>query len=229
MSELSRVLEPEVMDSDEEAHDYDAMDHSDVNERFVAEFLEFHGPCRGGLIIDVGTGPARIPILLCQRDPKARLLGIDLASSMLTLAARNVQGSGLADRIRLAKIDAKALPWPDGVFEAVLSNTIIHHIPQPSGVFEQLARVVAPGGSLFVRDLARPATRHDLDALVEAHAGHEAPAARVLFAASLHAALTIEEVRAIVRELGLPAESVASTSDRHWTWTWRRPLGVSQG
>ena len=36
---LPRVLEPEVMDSPEEARDYDAMDHAEVNRRFVADFL----------------------------------------------------------------------------------------------------------------------------------------------------------------------------------------------
>ena len=34
---LPRVLEPEVMDTAEEARDYDTMDHSEVNRRFVAE------------------------------------------------------------------------------------------------------------------------------------------------------------------------------------------------
>lgn len=227
MSDLSRVLEPEAMDTTEEARDYDAMDHSEVNERFVGDFLAFHGPCRDGAILDVGTGPARIPIALCRRDPKARVLGIDLAPSMLRLAARNVHEANLAERIRLARVDAKALPWPGGAFEAVISNTIIHHIPEPERALEQLARCVAPGGSLFVRDLARPGSRHDLEQLVETYAGREAPASQALFAASLHAALTLEEVRAIVRNLDLPTDAVALTSDRHWTWAWRRPAGES--
>ena len=42
---LTRILEPEVMDSAEEARDYDAMDHGTVNRVFVADFLGF---ARGG-------------------------------------------------------------------------------------------------------------------------------------------------------------------------------------
>src|SRR4051794_41196439 len=106
---LSRVLEPEAMDTPEEASDYDGMDHAGVNARFVADFLRAHGPCRGGEVVDVGTGPARIPIALCRADPKARVLGVDLAGPMLERAARNVEAEGLADRIRLAEGDAKAL------------------------------------------------------------------------------------------------------------------------
>ena len=45
---LPRVLEPEVMDKPEEAREYDAMDHSAVNLRFVADFLAAHGPGRNG-------------------------------------------------------------------------------------------------------------------------------------------------------------------------------------
>jgi hypothetical protein len=86
-----------------------------------------------------------------------------------------------------------------------------------------MARLVAPGGTLFVRDLARPDGPEAVTALVTTYAGKESPSARALFEASLHAALTVAEVQEIVRSLGLPTEGVALTSDRHWTWSWRRP------
>ncbi|MGE5755574.1 MAG: class I SAM-dependent methyltransferase [Planctomycetaceae bacterium] len=220
---LPRVLEPEAMDTPEEARDYDAMDHSEVNVRFVAEFLAAHGPCRGGKILDVGTGPARIPIALCRADPSARVLGVDLARAMLDRARLNVAAAGLARRIRCARADAKMLPSPSGAFEAVVSNSIVHHIPDPRPVLAEMARVVAPGGTLFVRDLARPDRLEAVAALVTTYAGKESPAARALFEASLHAALTVAEVQGIIRDLGLPTAGVAMTSDRHWTWSWRRP------
>lgn len=221
---LSRVLEPEAMDTPEEARGYDAMDHSTVNARFAADFLAAHGPCRGGEILDVGTGTARIPIVICQQDPKARVLGLDLAHEMLRVAGQNVEAAGLLGRIRLEQGDIKALPWPDGGFEAVLSNTIVHHIPEPAGPLAVMARLVEPGGTLLVRDLTRPDTQADLDALVQLYAGAEAPAARQLFADSLRAALTLAEIRAMVRELGHDPDEVQMTSDRHWTWLWRRSL-----
>jgi ubiquinone/menaquinone biosynthesis C-methylase UbiE len=219
---LSRVLEPEAMDTPEEASDYDAMDFSEVNARFVADFLEAHGPCRGGRVLDVGAGPARIAIALCRSDPAARVRAADLAEAMLERARRNVADAGLSGRVDCVRADAKALPWPGGRFEAVISNTIVHHIPDPSPALAEMGRMVAPGGTLFVRDLARPATDSEVEALVAQYAGGEPPASRALFDASLRAALTVPEVRAIVRGLGLPEEGVAMTSDRHWTWTWTR-------
>jgi len=220
---IPRVLEPETMDSAREAAAYDAMDHDAVNARFVADFLAAHGPCRGGEILDVGTGTARIPIALALADAGAIVVGIDLAGAMIDRARVNVAGAGLADRVRVERRDAKGLPFADGAFEAVVSNSIVHHIPEPATAMAEMARLVAPGGTLFVRDLARPATADKAARLVAAHAGSESPEARTLFEASLHAALTAGEAREIVGPLGLPAGSVTMTSDRHWTWTWRRP------
>ena len=217
---IPRVLEPEAMDTPEEARDYDAMDHRAVNARFVADFLAAHGPCRGGEILDVGTGTAQIPIALCRADPRARVVGLDLADAMLALALRNVEAAGLADRIRLVRGDGKGLGLPSGSFEAVLSNTIVHHIAHPAPALAEMARLVAPGGTLLVRDLARPEGVDDVARLVATYAADESPHARALFEASLHAALTLEEVRELVRALGRPAEGVQMTSDRHWTWTW---------
>jgi ubiquinone/menaquinone biosynthesis C-methylase UbiE len=219
---LPRVLEPEAMDTPEEARDYDAMDHAAVNARFVADFRAAHGPCRGGEILDVGTGPARIAIALCQADPAAHVCALDMAEAMLALARRNVAGAGLDDRIACVPGDAKALDWPDGSFEAVISNTIVHHIPDPAPALREMARLVAPLGTLFVRDLARPASNQEIAAMVSTYAGTESPAAQALFEASLRAALTVDEVRTIARSLGRDSAGITLTSDRHWTWIWQR-------
>jgi 2-polyprenyl-3-methyl-5-hydroxy-6-metoxy-1,4-benzoquinol methylase len=220
---LPRVPEPEVMDTAEEARDYDAMDHAEVNARFVADFLAVHGPCRGGLILDMGTGTARIPIELCRRDPLALVLGVDLADQMLRLAERNVQAAGLADRIRLARADAKDASRAEPRCEAVVSNSIVHHIPEPAHVFRSMIARVAPGGSAFIRDLARPASVAELELLVDTYAGCEPEHGRAMFEASLRAALTTDEVREILHGLGIAEPDVRMTSDRHWTWTWKAP------
>ena len=219
----ARVLEPEVMDRPEEARDYDAMDFAAVNGRFVADFIAAHGSGRGGEVLDVGTGPARIAITLCRADRGFRVLGIDLAGPMLDLARRNVGDAELTDRIRFARGDAKNLPFPDGRFESVISNTIVHHIPDPAPALAEMVRLVAPGGTVFVRDLARPEDEGAIERLVERHTAGEPVAAKALFRDSLRAGLTLDEVRAIVRGLDLDPGGVAMTSDRHWTWTWRKP------
>jgi ubiquinone/menaquinone biosynthesis C-methylase UbiE len=86
----------------------------------------------------------------------------------------------------------------------------------------EAVRVTAPGGRLFFRDLLRPDTIEQLRGLVAQYAGSEADAAQRMFADSLHAALSLAEIREFVASLGFAAETVQATSDRHWTWNARR-------
>lgn len=223
---IPRVLETEAMDSLEEVLEYDGMDHSRVNAQFVGDFLCAHGPSRGGEVLDLGTGTARIPIAIAQADPQARILAVDISSNMLERAAANIARAGLADRIRCLRGDIKHLHEAVGQapFEAVISNTLIHHIPEPAEALRAMIERTSPGGTLLIRDLARPQSLSELERLVLIYAGHETPRARDLFAASLHAALTLDEIRQIVWTLGLPSDRVVMTSDRHWTLRWKPPL-----
>src|SRR3954464_3149507 len=129
---LARVLEVEVMDTAAEAEDYNAMDHSAVNARFAEDLLAAGAVSdREVNVLDLGTGTALIPIEVCRRIPHCRVLAVDLAAHMLELARKNVAAARCAPRIQLQQIDAKALPFSDGRFDVVMSNSIIHHIPEP--------------------------------------------------------------------------------------------------
>ncbi len=176
----------------------------------------------------MGTGTARIPIELARADGGARVLALDLSEAMLAQAERNIAAAGLSERIRCHLGDAKSLldQFGDGSFEGVCSNTIIHHIPDPEPVLDEMARLVAPGGTLLVRDLVRPGSHDEIVRLADAYAGSETRAARALFEASLGAALSLEEIRAILRSLGHDAGGVSMTSDRHWTWMLAPPVRI---
>jgi ubiquinone/menaquinone biosynthesis C-methylase UbiE len=142
---------------------------------------------------------------------------------MLEVARLNVEIASLRERIQLSHVDAKSTPYADGMFAAVMSNSIVHHIPEPRSAMAEAVRVVRPGGLLFFRDLLRPRDNPTLDHLVAQYAGDCNEHQRAMFADSLHAALTLDEIRALVAELGFAPESVQATSDRHWTWSAVRP------
>jgi len=235
---LTRTLEPEIMDTPDEARDYDAMDHASVNASFCDDVLAFakrsgkgaaFGP--SARVIDFGTGTAQIPIALCARAAELTVVAIDLAESMLAIARRNVARAGLGDRVRLEKVDAKGTAFADGTFSACISNSIVHHIPEPAQGFAEMWRVTARGGLLFIRDLHRPASEAEVEDLVARYGG-TAPTEssmvasfehqRGLLRASLCASLTLAEVAALVAPLGIPASAVARTSDRHWTLAFEK-------
>jgi ubiquinone/menaquinone biosynthesis C-methylase UbiE len=236
---LERVLEPEVMDTAEEARDYDSMDHAAVNTRFCDDFLQFATfggrPALGKVtarVVDFGTGTALIPIALAGRASGFTIVGIDLSEHMLALGRSNVSRAGLDARVSLARVDAKGTAYEDGAFGATISNSIIHHIPEPTLCFAEMWRVTAKGGLLFVRDLHRPDDHAEVDRLVALYGG-EPPAdsarvasfenQRALFRASLCAALTVQEVVAMLAPFGVPASAVKMTSDRHWTLACEKP------
>ena len=240
---LPRVLETEAMDTLEEARDYDAMDHAEVNRRFVADLLAFAPELAAPLVelddsapfdaplpaspetLDLGAGTAQIPIALCRQTPACRVAAVDLATHMLDLAKYNVEVAGLTRRILLLHADAKSLPFTDRRFAAVVSNSIVHHVPEPLSVLREPIRVCSPRGAIFFRDLFRPPDLATLDDLVARYAEGAGDHARGMFRDSLHAALTVDEVRELVASLGFSGADVQATSDRHWTWKTRIPKG----
>lgn len=223
---LTRVLETEAMDTPDEAVEYDSMDHAEVNRVFVDDLLAVGLPA--GPILDLGTGTAQIPIELCGRELPADvaqdILAIDLAEHMLRVASDNICRAQVADRVQLERIDAKQMPYADGLFAAVISNSIIHHIPNPTDVLAEAWRVLAPGGLMFVRDLLRPEEEQTVRHLVETYASDATASQRQMFDASLRAALTVDELLALIAPFCPDASTVRATTDRHWTWVTRKCL-----
>lgn len=209
---MERVLEPEVMDTPEEADGYDAMDHSGPNAAFVERLAELGAH---GRMLDIGTGPGHIPLLVCERMPDAKVVAIDLAKHMLAHAERHRAASRVGNRVELRLADAKGLDFPDDSFDTVFSNTILHHIPDPEPFLAEARRVLKPGGVLLIRDLYRPDSNERALELVREHASGETPYNQELFRASLCAALTPEELRTVADEAGLQEADIVRDSDRH--------------
>lgn len=221
---MQRILEPELMDDPAEAAEYDAMDHAEVNRALVDDLLAALGRAPGGgavRVLDLGTGTALIPIELCRRDPAARVVAVDAAESMIRLAERNIQAAGLGDRIEARLADANHPAPVEGPFDVVMSNSIVHHLHDPLPAVRHAVACAAPGGLVFFRDLLRPDDNATVDHLVDLHAADATPRQRQLLADSLRAALSLEEMRALVSEVGADPGGVTQTSDRHWTWQWR--------
>ena len=217
---LKRVLETEYMDTAEEATDYDSMDHSEVNRRFVEDLLQVGDV--GTDILDLGTGTAQIPIELCRQNGDVRVMATDMAVHMLDLARYNLEAEGLIQRIELMQVDAKGLEMDDELFDTVMSNSIIHHIPEPSYCLNEAVRVTKTGGLLFFRDLMRPESDEQVRSLVQMYAGDENDHQKQMFDDSLRAALSLDEIRELVAGLGFDRETVQANSDRHWTWAARK-------
>ncbi len=212
---MQRVLEPEVMDTWEEAVEYDSMDFTEVNAAFAKSAIELGPIC--GKILDAGTGTARIPIAIAQMRPAWEMTCIDMSANMLKLGLENVSEANVRSQIKLELVDAKAMPYPDSYFDMVISNSIIHHLPDPLPFLREARRVLKPNGAVFLRDLLRPEDEAIRDNLVEVYAVDCNSHQKQLFSDSLHAAFTLAEIQTMIETAGLEGVRIYESSDRHWT------------
>ncbi|MBO0349900.1 class I SAM-dependent methyltransferase [Phormidium pseudopriestleyi FRX01] len=212
---MKRVLEPEVMDTWEDATAYDAMDFVEVNTAFAETAIAL-GP-ESAVVLDAGTGTARIPILIVQRRPQWHIRAIDLSHNMLKVGRENVQSARVQDQIQLEYIDAKQMPYGDSTFDIVISNSIIHHLPDPMPFFRELKRVLKPNGGIFLRDLMRPSDIETVDKILARIGPEYNDYQTQLFRDSLIAAFTLEDVENMIEMAGLEGMKVYASSDRHWT------------
>jgi SAM-dependent methyltransferase len=100
--------------------------------------------------LDLGTGTGAAAFIVARRFPEAEVVGADLSPAMLAQARHNTSAE-LADRVRFEVADAEQLPYPDASFDLV---TLANMIP----FFDELARVVAPGGRVAFVFSAGPDT-----------------------------------------------------------------------
>lgn len=207
---MERVLEPEVMDDPDQARAYASADFAASNERYAARALELLDAAglAGGRVVDLGCGPAEIPGRLVRARPGLRVVAVDASAAMLGFAAPTprvalvrgrLPGAGLADRS----------------FDAVLSNSLLHHLPDPALLWSEVARLGRPGAVVLVGDLFRPASPAAARAIVDAAGASSDPVLDRDFYQSLLAAFTVDEVREQLRQAGLTTLSVAQTSERH--------------
>ena len=103
------------MDTTEAAEAYDAMKHGEVDRAFVDRVVALGAST--GHFLDVGTGPAQIPILLAQRCPDIRIRPVRGDAKNSETPRRD---AGLTDRITLELVDAKTLPYPDNTFDGLI-------------------------------------------------------------------------------------------------------------
>jgi ubiquinone/menaquinone biosynthesis C-methylase UbiE len=223
MHPIDRILEPEVMDTWLEATAYDEMDFQSVNTAFAADAIELDP--HAVKILDAGTGTARIPILMCQQRPQYLFTGVDLAQSMLIIGQRNVESAQLTQRIRLERVDSKRMPYPDLEYDMVISNSLVHHLPEPLSFFQEVKRLVKPDGAILIRDLIRPESDREIDNLVSQLGEEYDPRQQELFRDSLKAALTLTEVQSLLDRVNIPNVTLDRSSNLHWT-TKRKFKGI---
>ena len=221
---MQRTPEPELMDDAAQALAYARADFSEPNTAFVDHVSAALPEPRRATILDLGCGPGDITLRLAARFPDARVIGVDGAGAMLVLAHEALAASpALAPRVDFVHAMLGALPQDIAGVDAVVSNSLLHHLPDPALLWSVVARAGRRGATVVVMDLARPPSVEDAARIVATHAAGEPAVLREDFHNSLLAAYTPEEVRLQLAAAGLACIEVRRVSDRHWLAAGRLP------
>ncbi len=131
----------------------------------VAADVAAAGLSDGSRVLDVGTGPGRVPLAIIGAVPGLRVEGIDLSEEMIEHARRiaadttGQDDAGMEAQLSFAVADVADLPHPDDTFDLIVSTLSQHHWADVSGGVRELLRVCKPTGQIWIYDI-RFALRH---------------------------------------------------------------------
>jgi 2-polyprenyl-3-methyl-5-hydroxy-6-metoxy-1,4-benzoquinol methylase len=212
---MDRILEPEVMEDDKQVLAYANADFAEVNQGFVDRFREYFPDFTEGHIFDLGCGPGDIPIRLAKTLPGCRVTGIDASAPMIRLAKRAAEREGLTGRVTFRCERFQDISGA-GLTDAVVSNSLLHHVPHPLEFWHRLRRLVRPGGPVLAMDLLRPESPEAARAIVERYASGEPEVLQRDFYHSLLAAFTEDEIGSQLARMNLTRLLIDVIDDRHW-------------
>lgn len=161
-----------------------------------------------GIALEIGPGPGYLGLEWLKKTQGTTLRGLDISSDMIAIAKRNAEAYGLSERVEYVQGSGAKLPFENGLFDAVFTASSLHEWSQPKQTFNEIWRVLKPGGKLFISDF-----RRDMFPLIKWCLWLVArpKAIRPGLLTSIDAAYTPDEVRALIRETELSSYKVTGS------------------
>ena len=212
-----RIPEPELMLDEVQVAAYASADFSEPHQRFVelcqsrlgANFVE-------GWVLDLGCGSGDVTFRFARAFPQSRIVGVDGSAAMLRWANNALkQDPLLAAQLQFLEGYLPQAVIPPHHYCAIISNSLLHHLPDPMVLWEAILGYGHPGTQICIMDLRRPDTEAEARQVVNELAGNEPEILQRDFFNSLCAAFTPEEVHLQLMHSGLEKLVVESVSNRH--------------
>jgi ubiquinone/menaquinone biosynthesis C-methylase UbiE len=119
-----------------------------------------------GNILDVGTGPGRLPIEIAKQVEKAKVFGVDMSEDMIKIARKNADRAGVADRVEYRVRSAYNTGFENDSIDLVVSTGTVHHLSQPLVAFNEMYRILKHGGEAWLFDGRKDVTRAEFEETV---------------------------------------------------------------
>lgn len=155
-----------------------------------------------GSALEIGPGPGYEGLEWLNKTEDTTLKGLDISKEMTALAMKNAEDYELTDRAKYFLGDASSIPFEDGYFDAVFSTNSLHEWALPMQTFDEIHRVLRPGGRYFISDL-----RRDMNPLVKRFILLSQPVKsekmQLGFISSVNAAYTLSEIQKMLAKTRL--------------------------
>jgi len=213
---MKRKPEPELMNDAEQVAAYGGADFEAPHSHFI-NLLLGHLP-EGKAVtraLDLGCGAGDITFRVAASFPDAVVDAVDGSAEMLRFAeGLLLPKPALAGRVKFIQSMIADFE-PGSKYELVVSNSLLHHLPDPGVFWDAVTRLSSPSTFLFVMDLLRPGSEEEAKRLTALYASSEPEILRRDFYNSLLAAFEEGEVRAQLAASGLAHLNTERVSDRH--------------
>ncbi len=213
---MERIPETELMDDPEQALAYANADFSEPHNNFVEMIRERFGDSLTGKVLDLGCGPGDICRRFARAYPDCLIHGVDGSAAMLELGRSYTAKQKLDNRIEYFPGYLPGTELPYESYDILLSNSLLHHLRDPSILWRSIIDYGRSGSVVFVMDLLRPDSRDQAENLLSEYADNEPEILRKDFFNSLLAAYRPEEVRIQLEQNGLEQLGIEIVSDRHF-------------
>lgn len=120
-----------------------------ASEHAVARMLRWMGNPTPARILDVGSSAGMNAMALAERFPRSQVCGLEPEGPALRVA-RAMKEQLKLDNFQVAKGVGEALPFRSGSFDLVICVTVIEHVQDVDTTIKEMARVLSPGGRLYL-------------------------------------------------------------------------------